>query len=157
MICAHLLLFTFGPPSLARTMTTRLLSCIQSWRDYSLSSSGPPTPLSFHCDLNITRLPFLVACRSESISDLLKSCAGRLASAPEGSLARQLFYPLLMSTVHWLTKNASREAAETVALLDALLLGVADDSSAAKRFLPTTSTLTVALDSTLHLCIICFP
>lgn len=60
-----------------------------------------------------------------------------LASAAEGSLARQLFYPLLMSAVHWLTKNARREAAETMALLDALLLGVADANSAAKRFAMT--------------------
>ncbi|KAK9796984.1 hypothetical protein WJX73_006710 [Symbiochloris irregularis] len=48
----------------------------------------------------------------------------RLAASEDG-VVRALFRPLIISLVHWLTRNAQREAADTMALLEAILEGLA--------------------------------
>ncbi|KAK9829312.1 hypothetical protein WJX72_005143 [[Myrmecia] bisecta] len=58
----------------------------------------------------------------------------RLASSAE-PVAQQLFEPLMLALVHWLTRAARREAAETMALLEAILAGLADSKSGAQRSL----------------------
>ncbi|KAK9867398.1 hypothetical protein WJX84_001490 [Apatococcus fuscideae] len=55
----------------------------------------------------------------------------RLAASAE-PIAQQLFHPLIMSLIHWFTRSR-REAAETVALLDAVMEGLANATSAGVR------------------------
>ncbi|KAL3135934.1 hypothetical protein ABBQ32_006979 [Trebouxia sp. C0010 RCD-2024] len=55
-----------------------------------------------------------------------------LACAAE-PVARQLFEPLVTSLVHWLTRSARRESAETIVLLEAVLDGLSEEGSGARR------------------------
>ncbi|KAK9813338.1 hypothetical protein WJX73_001242 [Symbiochloris irregularis] len=47
----------------------------------------------------------------------------RLAASEDGVM-RALFRPLIVSLIHWLTRNLRREAADTMALLEAILAGL---------------------------------
>eukprot|EP00891_Asterochloris_glomerata_P007060 jgi/Astpho2/7060/Aster-x0303 len=56
----------------------------------------------------------------------------RLASSAE-LVSKQLFGPLVMSLVHWLTKAARRESAETMTMLDAIMDGLTNNENGALR------------------------
>ncbi|GMH34456.1 hypothetical protein BSKO_02290 [Bryopsis sp. KO-2023] len=73
-----------------------------------------------------------VPTRFHKILKRLLPVALRLAVSPE-PVAKQLFEPLIFTLIHWLTRSARREAAETMCLLDAIMVGLGDETSGALR------------------------